>query len=323
LHFYFFELYFERFSDSRLSFYLEVSHFRLYRFVCYSLGKSKNLLKTITFLNNNMTSNDTWIEIHQETHSAPHIPGIQGELVYGPVSNTNITTGVFFVFVIVFIVFARLALHKQNSKLKTGLLHLIGMLDTNMKNAFWGDAIFARRFFPLLAGILTIILFGNLFGLLIDWVGVINEDILHYLRPIHSDLNTTLVLAGITVLFFLGLSVKYGGLWGTLKGYFFNFSGNGFGEKCINVFVGWLHLLSIPSMWASLALRLFGNIFAGVVLIGIIGYLWAMATSSFLEIGRLLTLPLWFFEVFVSLIQAGVFYMLMISYFNQSREVHH
>gem|GEM_PF-3600109 len=48
-----------------------------------------------------------------------------------------------------------------------------------------------------------------------------------------------------------------------------------------------------------------------------------MATSSFLEIGRLLTLPLWFFEVFVSLIQAGVFYMLMISYFNQSREVHH
>jgi len=190
--------------------------------------------------------------------------------VYGPVSNTNITTGVFLVLVIIFTIFARLALKKEKSLLKTALLNTVGLLDSHMTDSFGGDKKFARRFFSLLAGIFVIILFGNLFGLLIDWAGAINENILHYLRPIHSDLNTTIVLAGITVLFFLGLSVKYGGLFGTLKGYLFNFSGNSIVEKCINVFVGWLHLLSIPSMWASLALRLFGNIFAGVVLIGII-----------------------------------------------------
>jgi len=94
-------------------------------------------------------------------------------------------------------------------------------------------------------------------------------------------------------------------------------------EKCINVFVGWLHFVGLPATLASLSLRLFGNIFAGIVLIGVISYLMASATSFFFEIGRLVAIPFWFFEVFVALIQAIVFAFLMIAYFKGAAEEHH
>lgn len=73
----------------------------------------------------------------------------------------------------------------------------------------------------------------------------------------------------------------------------------------------------------SLSLRLFGNIFAGVVLIGVISYLLAMATSSFFEVGLLFSMPFWFFEMFVALVQAIVFTGLMVAYFKQAGEAHH
>ena len=102
-----------------------------------------------------------------------------------------------------------------------------------------------------------------------------------------------------------------------------DFSGHNLGEKLINVFVGWLHFLGLFATTASLSLRLFGNIFAGIVLIGVISYLMASATSFAFELGRLVVIPFWFFEVFVALIQAIVFACLMIAYFKGAAEHDH
>gem|GEM_PF-5861456 len=41
------------------------------------------------------------VETHAEEHQGPHIPKIQGESVYGFISNTTITTFVFFLMVLV------------------------------------------------------------------------------------------------------------------------------------------------------------------------------------------------------------------------------
>jgi len=60
-----------------------------------------------------------------------------------------------------------------------------------------------------------------------------------------------------------------------------------------------------------------------VILIGVISYLLAMATSSIFEVGRVFSIPFWFFEVFVALVQAIVFAGLMIAYFKQASEEHH
>ncbi len=271
-----------------------------------------------------MTETPT-LQLETQQHSSwPHIPKIQWETVYGPISNTNVATFVFLIIVIVFSLFAKKALKNENSKLRTSILHFLSLLDRNMTESFHNDKKFARAFFPLIAGFFIVILFWNLFWLVIDRIGLwVSESFLYFLRPMNSDLNTTLVLALITVVTFLGIALKHGWVWGTLKWYIFNFTGNSIWEKCINVFVGWLHLVSVPATIAGLSLRLFGNIFAGVILIWVLTYLGALMSSSLFEIGRVISIPFWFFEVFIAFIQAAVFYMLMISYFNQSKDSHH
>jgi F0F1-type ATP synthase membrane subunit a len=49
-----------------------------------------------------------------------------------------------------------------------------------------------------------------MFGLVIDWLGSsVSPNILTYLRPMYSDLNTTLVLGLITIITFISISIKY------------------------------------------------------------------------------------------------------------------
>ena len=261
--------------------------------------------------------------IQTETkHEWPHIPKIQWEQVYGPISNTNIATFTFFILVLIFSIFANKALKNQKSKLRTAILNLISILDNYFVDSL-NDKKFSRAFFPIMWWFFIIILFWNLFWLIIDWLGSsISPTILLYFRPINSDLNTTLVLAIITVIAFLGISLKYIWIWNTFKWYFSNFSWNSLTEKIINVFVWWLHLFSVPSTVASLSLRLFGNIFAWVVLIWVISYLWVVMSENLLEVWRFITIPFWFFEIFVAFIQAVVFMGLMISYFKQNKTHH-
>lgn len=259
----------------------------------------------------------------QEIHNWPHVPKIQWEQVWWPITNTSITTFLFLILVIFFSVFANRALKEQNSKLKTVLLNILWSIDKYVVDTFHEKA-FSRALFPLIVWIFFTILFANLFGLVIDWVWSIVPSILVYIRPINSDLNTTLVLAVVTVVTFLGISMKYNWVLSTWKSYLFNFTWNNFAEKCVNVFVWWLHLIWLPATIASLSLRLFGNIFAWIVLIWVITFLWAMVTENIwiLETGRLLSLPFWFFEVFVAFVQAAVFFGLMLAYFSQSKEHH-
>ncbi len=268
-------------------------------------------------------SNSSEVATHAETtHEWPHIPKIQWEQVYWPISNTNIATFAFFVIVLIFSIFANRALKKPTSKLKSAVLHLVWTLDSYMSDAF-DDKKFTRSYFPLIWSFFIVILFWNLFWLIIDWAGSsISPTILSYLRPFNSDLNTTLVLASITVITFLWISLKHVWVWHTLKWYLFNFHWESISEKFINVFVWWLHLLSIPSTLASLSLRLFWNIFAWVVLIWVITYLWYFMSANFFEIWRIISIPFWFFEIFVAFIQAAVFMGLMISYFKQSKTHH-
>ncbi len=264
------------------------------------------------------------LETHTEVHAGPHVPKIQWETVYWPISNTTITTFLFFVMVLIVSIFANKALkNNKKSKLKLFFLNFLKFFDGYLVDSFWNKK-FARAHFPLIAWIFIIIFFWNLFWLVIDWLWAsISPTILHYLRPMHSDLNTTLVLGSVTVFMFLLIAVKTHWFTSTAKWYCFNFTWENFMAKAINVFVGWLHLIGIPSTMASLSLRLFWNIFAWIVLIWVISFLWGLMTEKFLEVGKLLSIPFWFFELFVAFIQAVVFAGLMIAYFKQSAEEHH
>lgn len=259
-----------------------------------------------------------------EVHIWPHIPKIQWEQVSWYVSNTVITTWVFFIIILMVSILWNNALKsKKKSRLKQFFLSYIWFFDKYLIDSFWNKR-FARNHFSLVVGIFSIIFFWNLFWLIIDWLwSWVSPTILIYLRPINSDPNTTFVLAFLTITMFLWVWVKTHWFTSTAKSYCFNFTWDNIWMKFINVFVWWLHLIWLPSSLTSLSLRLFWNIFAWIVLIWVITYLWWMMSEKLFEVGKFLSLPFWFFEIFVAFIQAVVFAWLMIAYFKQASEEHH
>lgn len=121
------------------------------------------------------------------------------------------------------------------------------------------------------------------------------------LRAISADLNFTFaitIVALIAVQFFaIRKHGVFGNLWRYLK--------NPFKAGPIAAFEGFLELIGEVSRYSALSLRLFGNCFAGEILLVIIGVL----TSYFSTI----TFPIFMgFELFIGLIQAYVFFMLTI-----------
>jgi len=96
-------------------------------------------------------------------------------------------------------------------------------------------------------------------------------------------------------------------LGGGYFGKFWNPSGQGF-MKGINFFVGILELISEFARIISFGFRLFGNIFAGEIV---------LATMAFL-IAFLIPVPFYMLEVFVGFVQALVFMMLALVFFQMA-----
>ncbi len=119
-----------------------------------------------------------------------------------------------------------------------------------------------------------------------------------------ADLNTTIALAAISVLITQLLGFKYL-KFGYLKK-FFNFS------SPIMFFVGILELILELAKIMSFAFRLFGNVFAGEVLLAVILFL----------VPVIAPMPFYGLEIFVGFIQALVFSMLSLVFFNMATISH-
>jgi len=79
--------------------------------------------------------------------NGPHIPLIQGETVWGPISNVSITSFVFLIIVCVIAFFANTALKQEkNSKLKLFFLTFTKFFDDQLRQAF-DDKQAARKYF--------------------------------------------------------------------------------------------------------------------------------------------------------------------------------
>lgn len=156
-----------------------------------------------------------------------------------------------------------------------------------------------KLFFPLLATLFIYIISINWVGLLpgIGTIGLSkiedgHKTLVPFFRAGSADLNTTLGLALIAL-----LVIQYSGFKTLGAAYlkrFFNFSGP------IYFFAGILELISEFSRIISFAFRLFGNIFAGEVLLTVIAFLMPLFAP----------LPFLGLELFVGFIQALVFSML-------------
>ncbi len=150
----------------------------------------------------------------------------------------------------------------------------------------------AIQYFPLLATLFLFIAVNNWLGL-VPGFGTITVATTHgtapLLRGATADLNTTFALAIISVMLTHIYAIRQLGLFTHLKKYI--------SLNPILLFVGILEFIAEISKMISFSFRLFGNIFAGEVLLVVIGFL----------IPVLAPLPFFMLELFVGFIQALVF----------------
>ena len=133
------------------------------------------------------------------------------------------------------------------------------------------------------------------------------------LRAPSSDLNLTLTLALITM--FL---VQVFGFWSRGVGYIGHFlrfrslRTKGFAMGLVDIFVGLMEGLSELAKVISFSFRLFGNIFAGEVILIVISSL----------VSLVLVVVFFGLELFVGLVQAFVFFILSLAFFHLATEHH-
>lgn len=198
---------------------------------------------------------------------------------------------------VLFYVGGRLRRNKYNRFV--GLVQWVfeGLL--NQINDIIPDPVLARKIVPLVCSLFFLVLFNYWLSILpgLDTIKFLGVPLL---RSPTADLNFVLGLAIVSAVTVQIYAVKYLGVFGNLKRYFRNPV-----KDPIGAFEGILELIGEFSRCASLALRLFGNAFAGEVLLLVI----ALLTSVFAT----LALPIFIgFEMLVGFIQAYVFFVLTL-----------
>ena len=190
---------------------------------------------------------------------------------------------------------------------------IIEMVQTNVKQSFFAKSYLIG---PLSLTIFCWIFMMNLMDLVpVDWIPLLAQTVagdphLYFKAVPTTDLNITLGFAVSVFFLIIFYSIKVKGLGGFL------------GEFAFHPFGKWAMpfnlILELPGFLAkpvSLALRIYGNMFAGEVIflvIALIGYF---------------KLPLHFawavFHILIITLQAYLFMMLTIVYLNQAHTVPH
>lgn len=180
-----------------------------------------------------------------------------------------------------------------------------------------GDTKRARKFLPIVGTLFLFILLSNWMGILpgvgsIGVWGVLHGEVelIPLFRPAMSDLNTTLALSvfGIVATHIFGILAI--GIWKHGNTFFqFGTIVRGFKKGGIDIFVGFVEFgigiiesIAEIAKVISLSLRLYGNIFAGEVLLTVIASL----------IAYFAPLPFMALELIVGFVQATVFAMLIL-----------
>lgn len=161
------------------------------------------------------------------------------------------------------------------------------------------DQKWARKVAPLCITIFFFIVAQYWLGLL-PVVGpiTIGEHHTPLFRGGVADLNMTFGLAIVTIVAVQVYAFKYLGFKGNMGRYFVNPL-----KDPIMSFVGILELVAEFSRMLGLSFRLFGNVFAGEILLAVIAYMAKLASPAALQ-------PFYLFELFIGGIQAYIFFML-------------
>lgn len=233
---------------------------------------------------------------------------ITNSMVYGLVMAVVVLT--------LFTFAARRTQARPNSKFAFAVESLVEFVIGLGEDNF-GSREKSLKYMPLLLTLFTFILFSNLCQL-IPGVGTVNigtaEGQVPLLRSFTADLNATLAMAILTIGTVQVAAVRARGFGAHIKHYFTLVSSNLFNP--INIFIGLIEIMGEFIRIMTLSMRLFGVIYAGEVLIHVVGEL----AGNF---GWAATVPIYFMEIFFSLIQAYLFMMLSMVYLAMGTSTEH
>lgn len=200
---------------------------------------------------------------------------------------------------------------------------------------------YASQIFPWFATILIVVLFANLMKLIPgfetigflhhsehgyetlalggNWFTVINQKatgegsiVTPFFRGVSTDLNFTLAIALVSVIMTQVIGVRIQGFhyFGKFVNVSTMFKKPFFGF--MDFLVGLLETISEFSKILSFTFRLFGNMFAGMVLMALVGVMIPVFMPSMIMM----------FELFIGIIQAFVFGMLTMVFMAQAAQGH-
>jgi F-type H+-transporting ATPase subunit a len=237
-------------------------------------------------------------------------------------------------FAVIILVAFFISATKKISAIPRGMQNFFEMIlegALNFSDSITGSRSKSEKFLPLFLCLFLFILVNNWLGILpgIGTVGFIGEHGGHkvfvpFFRGGTADLNTTLALALFSIIVVHILGVLAVGAWKYLNRFinieaFLEIPRKFKNDKAIvfinpvKAFVGLIEIVSELSKVASLSFRLFGNVFAGEVLLVSMMSLFAF----------LLPLPFLLLEVLVGLIQAAVFSILVLTFASMATSEDH
>lgn len=240
-------------------------------------------------------------------------PYVLGHVAGMPITATLMTAWLTMLILVGAAFLIRRRLTEVPSKVQNAVEMLIGSAYDYIENTLESKER-AKRYFPVIMTIFVFILAMNWVGLLpgVTSIGFFeghgdSSHLIPLFYPPATDLNITIALALVAFVTIEVAGVAAIGLW-RYTGKFINF------KSPLAFVIGLIELLSELARLIAFSFRLFGNIFAGKVLLLVV---------MFLATPYLLPVPLIAYEFFVGFIQAFIFAILTLFFIKLATEEPH
>lgn len=269
--------------------------------------------------------------LHQDANEGTHeVEGHHEHTLYSEplfdIGGFSVTNSLLTSWVAVFLIILISLAVRKKTKLVPGFLQ--GMMEKivegalDMMDLVTNDRVKSKKVFPIVFSLFIFVLINNWLGLF-PGVGSITYDGTALFRGGTADLNTTLALGLFSVVAANVFGVMVVGGWNYFNKFINLKAILEIPRKItkeptivlvnpINFFVGLIEIISEFAKVASLSFRLFGNVFAGEVLLASI--------SAMLAYG--VPLPFMFLEIIVGIVQALIFAVLTLVYFTIASTEH-
>ncbi len=237
------------------------------------------------------------------------------------VTNTLLTSWFVVAIIIIIALIIRSSLREVPNKIQN-FFEIIVDAALSLCDQVTNDRTLSVRIFPVAISVFFFILINNWLGIIplggfgIIEQGEVSATFVPFLRSGTADINTTIALAIMAVLGANIFGIFSIGLWKTFNKYVNLKALGGIFTKIrhqptviivapITFFVGLIEIVGEFAKVASLSFRLFGNVFAGEVLL----------VSMAALVAYIIPIPFLFLELLVGVIQALIFSILLVVYF--------